>query len=254
MGRSVRLRLAHEEMPVNGAHDDDALDIELRPVHELLERTVVLAALAQRGIIEVDAERQEYERETDRFELLTWARSALAETVTSDELRLLATPSGELGDDISRCDSALIEASSLAWALGVVPSDPLPVPQDGDAEERLLAWAPAPWSDLGRLARTLSPRPEEAVAAERERWEVWYWRSVDADDPGAIADVAADLAGTDLIPVADGDLATDAAEPFGTLTPDEQGDIAWLAEHRLRALNWACGFGADWDSVPLYPD
>jgi hypothetical protein len=235
--------------------DDDALDIEIRPTIDLVRRAAVLAAVAERGVLEVDTEREVYERDTDRFELLSWARSALASAVTTAELRLLETPIGTLGEDVSLCDDALVEAAAIAWALGVVSSTRMPIPQDGAAEEALLAWAPTPWTDLDRLARRLQPRADEEIANERERWEVWYWRAVDADDtPDALAGVVADLAESDLIPIADDDLATDAAEPFVALTPDEQEDIAWLSERRLRSLNWVCGFGSDWASVPLYPD
>lgn len=240
---------------MDGASDQDALDVNVRPVMDLVRRAVVLAAIAERGVLEVDADRAPYERDTDRFELLSWIRSAMAGAVTPDELRVLATPIGELGDDLSRCDNALIEAAAIGWALGIVPGDQLPVPQDGAAEEALLAWTPAPWTDLDRLARRLEPRAEDAMASERERWEVWYWRAVDAEhDTDALADVVADLAESGLIPTMDGDFATDAAEPFGRLTADEQEDIGWLAEHRLLALNWVCGFGDRWDDVPLYPD
>jgi hypothetical protein len=240
---------------VDHTHDDESLDIEIRPTIDLVRRAAVLAAIAERGVLEVDGDREPYERDTDRFDLLSWVRSALAGAVSPAELRLLETPVGDLGDDLSLCDDALIDAATIAWALGVVAAERLPVPQDGDAEERLLAWAPPPWSDLDRLARGLEPRSEEEIAAERERWEVWFWRAMDADDEtGAIAEVVTDLAESGLIPTADGDLATDAAEPFGSLTPDEQEDIAWLAEHRLRTLNWVCGFGDTWESVPLYPD
>lgn len=233
---------------------EESLDIEIRPAIDLVRRAAVLAAVAERGVLEVDADREEYERDTDRFDLLSWVRSALAGTASPTELRLLETPVGGLGEDLALCDDALIAGSTVAWALGVVPADRLPVPDDGDAEERLLEWAPSPWSELDRIARKLQPRSEEQIASERERWEVWFWRAMDADDEAAIADVAAELAESGLIPTISNDLATDAAEPFGSLTPDEQETIAWLAEHRLRALNWVCGFGDDWASVPLYPD
>lgn len=235
--------------------EHEALDIDIRPTIDLLRRTAVLAAVAERGVLEVDADREPYERDTDRFELVSWARSALAGTVTLDELRLLSVPIGELGDDLHRCDDALIGAAAVGWALGVVPGDQLPVPQDGAAEEALLGWAPSPWTDLDRMARRLAPRDEEAIATERERWEVWFWRAVDADvQTGGLDEVVADLADSGVIPTAEGDLATDAAGPFGQLAPDEQEEIAWLAEHRLRALNWVCGFGETWDDIPLYPD
>ena len=234
---------------------DDTLDIQVRPAIELVRRAALLAIVAERGVLEIDAERGDYERDTDRFELLSWARGALAGTVTGEELSLLATPIGDLGDDLSRCDDALTEAAAIAWALGVVETDRLPVPPDGAAMERVMEWAPSPWTDLDRIARKLQMRDEGSIAMERERWELWYWRANDADEAtGSVSEVVTDLAESGLIPIIESDFATDAAEPFGALTPDEQEEIAWLAEHRLRSLNWVCGFGDDWESVPLYPD
>ncbi len=59
---------------------------------------------------------------------------------------------------------------------------------------------------------------------------------------------------TGLIPVADGDLTDDNGVPFYRLSEEQQDDVAWLAELRLRALNWACGFGESWETAPLYLD
>jgi hypothetical protein len=236
--------------------DDDTIDITPRPVTELAERTVILATIARRGMLDVDTERDHYERETDRFDLVSWVRSELGQALTRAELDLLSAPVGDLDeDDLAACDDALIGASTIAWALGVDTSERLPVPQDGEAEQRVLSWAPNPWNDLGQIVRNLDVRDEEVLAAERERWELWYWRALDADDADdGFAEVIAEVQASGLIPTAAGDLATDAAEPFGTLSPDEQADIAWLAELRLRALNWACGLGETWETTPLYPD
>ena len=35
------------------------------------------------------------------------------------------------------------------------------------------------------------------------------------------------------------------------LPDDAREPLAILATERLRALNWLCGFGSDWDHVPL---
>lgn len=235
--------------------DGDSLDIHVRPAIDLVRRATVLAAVAERGVLEIDVDRDDYERDTDRFELFSWIRRDGAGTVTSEELRLLATPIGELGDDMSRCDAALTGTTAIAWALGIVTAIQLPVPPDGVAENDVLAWAHAPWTDLDRLARKLQVRDETTIATERERWELWYWRAVDADETtGPPVDVVANVAESGLIATVRGDFSTDAAMPFGALPPDDRDEIAWLAEHRLRALNWVCGFGDAWDSVPLYPD
>lgn len=234
----------------------DELDILPRQPREVARRAVALATLARRGVLEVDGETDAYARETDRFDLASWARSELADTLTDREARILAAPIGELGeDDLADCDDALVAAAALAWALGVAPVERLPVPDDGEAEEAVLDWAPQPWAALDTLARRLELRPEETLANERERWELWYWRANEAE-PGedGFEEVIAAVRDAGLIPTAGGDLATDAARPFGELAPDAQAEIAWLAERRVRALNWVTGFGEDWDSAPVYPD
>jgi hypothetical protein len=54
------------------------------------------------------------------------------------------------------------------------------------------------------------------------------------------------------VPIVEGDFATDAGIPYSRLDPDHRADIAWLAELRLRTLNWVCGYGSSWESAPLY--
>jgi hypothetical protein len=66
----------------------------------------------------------------------------------------------------------------------------------------------------------------------------------------AIADVASEVEGTGLAVVANGDLLiTDS--PLASLQDDTLDRLTALAEERLRALNWLCGFGDAWDRVPL---
>jgi imidazolonepropionase-like amidohydrolase len=38
---------------------------------------------------------------------------------------------------------------------------------------------------------------------------------------------------------------------YGSLSEEEWSATHQIALSRLRALNWLCGFGADWDTVPL---
>jgi len=236
--------------------DEDSIDIRPWPAIELIGRAVVLATVARRGMLEVDTERDVFDLETDRFDLLTWARTELQNWISDEELRLLNTPVGELNDDdLAACDDALIGASTIGWTVYVVSADQLPVPQDGIAEEQVLEWAPEPWANVRQLAAKARVRTDEVLAAERERWELWYWRSTEAaDDPDGIPEVVDEVRQTGLIPVVHGDLATDQGTPFGQLTEEEQDDVAWLSELRLRALNWVCGFGESWDSAPLYLD
>jgi hypothetical protein len=236
--------------------DDDSIDIRPWPVIELIGRAVVLASAARRGMLEVDTERDVFDLETDRFDLLTWARTELQNWISDEELNLLNKPVGEMDDDdLAECDDALIGASTVGWALNVVKSDQLPVPQDGIAEEHILEWAPEPWAKVRQLASSARLRSDEDLAAERERWELWYWRATEAEDASdGLREVVAEIRESGVMPIAENDLATDAGMPFSQLSPDEQDDIAWLAELRLRALNWVCGFGDSWETAPIYLD
>jgi hypothetical protein len=236
--------------------DEESIDIRPWPVIELVGRAVVLASVARRGMLEVDTQRDVFDLETDRFDLLTWARTELQSWLSDAELGLLSKPVGELDeDDLAECDNALIGASTIGWALNVVTGDQLALPQDGVAEEHILEWAPEPWAKVRQLATRIRLRTDEALAEERERWELWYWRATEAEDASdALSEVVAEVRGSGLIPIAENDLATDAGLPFSSLSADDQDDVAWLSELRLRALNWVCGFGESWEAAPIYLD
>lgn len=242
--------------PTKLPDESDAIEIEPRPIIELVGRATALATVTRRGMLETTAEGDVYATDTDRFELYSWARSELRDWATPAELRLLGTPIGQLqAVDLADCDAALFGASAIAWALGVATGDSLPLPPDGAAEEATLAWAPEPWAAVIEAARTSSVRDETALATERERWELWYWRAIEVENSTEeLAEVVASLRESNLLPIAGDDFATDSGLPYHDLDPQGQEEIGWLAELRLRALNWVCGFGDGWDEVPLYPD
>lgn len=238
------------------ASEDDSVDIQPWPIMELIGRAVVLASVARRGTLEVESERDVFDLETDRFDLVTWTRTELQNWVSDRELELLSRPVGELNDDdLAECDDALISSSTIAWALRAVPSDTLPLLQDGVAEGEVLAWAPEPWDKVRTLQSAARLRSDEELAVERERWELWYWRATDVgDDVDALAEVVEEVRESGVIPIVDGDFATDAGVPYSRLSQDDQDDVAWLSELRLHALNWTCGFGDSWETAPLYLD
>lgn len=236
--------------------DDDAIDIQPWPVIELIGRGVALATVARRGMIEVDDERDEFDLETDRFDLATWARTELQNWITDDELRILGTSTGDLSEDeLAACDNALVGAAAVAWAVRAIDVDRLPLPENEALNEQILKWAPEPWEKVRTLQSRARLRSDEDLAAERERWELWFWRATEGeDDPDAVRDVVKELQETDLITTVEGDFTDDEGKPFRAMDPDERDDVAWLAEYRLRALNWVCGFGETWESAPLYLD
>lgn len=244
-------------MSDNGiAPDDDSIDIHPWPVVELVGRAVVLATVARRGMIDLDEDRDLFEAEADQFDLSAWARTELQNWVNARDAALLTKPAGEMNaDELAECEDALIGASTIAWALRAVAIPELPVPQDESVEKATLDWAPEPWEKVRPLQQQARLRSDEDLARERERWELWYWRAVDAEEhPDALADVVADVGAARLIPIVDGDFAANDGTPFSRLSASMREDIAWLAERRLRTLNWVCGFGTDWDAAPLYLD
>lgn len=231
---------------------DDELDIQPWPLLELLGRAVTLATVAKRGMIEMDDEADVFSRETDRFENSTWARTELSSWITDAELGALNTNIDKLDDDqMALCDEALYSAGAVAWALRAVPGETLPVGDDDDFNAAVLNWAPGPWEKVRSLQKRARQRSDEELAAERERAELWYWRGNDEISTDDLAEVVAEVGEAKLIPTVDGDFATDAGTPFASLTEDERDDITYIAQARLRALNWVCGFGDNWETAPL---
>jgi hypothetical protein len=236
--------------------DDDTLDIQPWPTIELIGRGVALTTVARRGALEVDDERDEFDLETDRFDLATWARTELQNWITDDELRLLNASIGELSDeDLSTCDNALVSATAVAWSINAVTTAHLPLPEQDAIDEQTLDWAPQPWDKVRSLQSRARIRSDEELAAERERWELWYWRATEVnDDTEALVEVFQEVRESNLLPIINGDFATDDGTPYNRLSEDEQDDVAWLSGLRLMALNWVCGFGESWESAPLYLD
>jgi len=240
--------------------DDDSIDIRPWPVSELAGQLVSCAALARRGAMETNDGSDTYEQETDRFELEAWSRSELVTWLNLAEFEVLDAPVGTLADEqVERCHDALFEASTLAWIVGVVQVDGLPIFTDGEPERQVAAWAPGPWTGVPSASRSLRVRPDEQLAAERERWELLYWRlnlqqPLDGDSRTALQDVIEEVGGIGLLGVTSGDFATDDGRAFSEFSTDDFDTFAHEAEVRLRTLNWACGMGVRLDAAPLMLD
>ena len=230
---------------------DDELDIKPWPVLELIGRAVALTSVAKRGLLEVDEELDVFSKETDRFELSTWARTELSNWITDAELAALNTPIGDLTEEqMMLADEALYAGGAVAWALRGVPDEHMPMPDSEGFVTAVMNWAPTPWDKIRQLQKRVRLRSEQELADERERMDIWYWRGSQDIAPEDLAEVIAEIQEADLMPTIDGDLAAgDIA--YGALSEDDQDDLIWIAEQRLRALNWVCGFGESWESAPL---
>ena len=234
---------------------DDELDIQPWPVLELVGRAVALTSVAKRGMLEVDEDDDVFSQETDRFELSTWARTELSHWITDAELAVINAPIGSLTEEqLLFTEEALYAGGAVAWALRSVTADKLPIPDDEAFNAAVMEWAPTPWDMVRRLQKRVRLRSDEDLAAERERMELWWWRANDDIPADDLAEVVAEVAEAGMIDVVDGDFATDGGVAFGALAEEDRDDIAWIAEQRLRALNWVCGFGDSWESAPLVLD
>lgn len=245
----------------NPVGNEDEIEIQPWPPVELVGRAAVLASLARRYAIELELEEggDPFDLETERFDLSAWARTELGSWLTDEELRILNTTNGEFSDeDADLCEDAIVGGVAVIWALGVVKADQLPWDQEDEMEAQLLDWAPKPWGNVRPLVKNARIRSDEVLAFERERWELWYWRSgfeddLDAEDRAAIVEAAGEAHEAGLIAMRAGDFLVDD-RTYGELDPLEREAVAATAYARLRALNWVCGLGETWETTPLLVD
>lgn len=250
--------------------DDDArngeeIEINLRRPSEVARRVVVLATICRRAYLELPAGTDELDEdpEAEGFDLVAWLEEHdLERALTPDERRLLDAAVGTLAEDEARAATWNAEALlALGWAGGLLPtlSDPV---QAGDPRA-VLAAVPAPWDNPAAWIASFALREEEEVARERERAEIWLWRSEIEEERRQLGgrrlaeletdlrDVVRESVESGLIP--DdwwGDFRVEGV-PFAALDADRIELIAAVAGVRLHALNWLCGFGTSWNDVPL---
>jgi hypothetical protein len=242
--------------------NDDEIDIELRSLAEVATRVIILASLIRRLSIESLADKAHDETLAGEvFDLRAWLQSQnLWDHLGDTEAAFLEQPLGSLSDDQMATVAWQAEGlASLGWALGLAELAPI-----GDLRhvETVLTRVPSPWDNTAPWIDTVLLRPEPDIARERDRAELIEWRiAIEAplraatgrersEYHQAIADVAREANIAGLAETSDGDF-TVAGTPPATLSDDDLERIAALAEERLRALNWLCGFGEAWDTVPL---
>lgn len=243
---------------------EDELEFEPRQAAEVGVRLIVLAALCRRlAIEELDAEDLGESRDNERFDLVTWLRDEqLLDRATEWEQRMFTLPVGQLTEeDSSQLAWSGESLAALAWATGAVAEAPL-IHEPYPVEAVLLA-VPSPWTGTGNWLAEVPLRTPEELANERERVELWWWRASVSGDLAstrgkgrgelidAIRETAHEGFAANLLPrPAQGDFSIDGL-PFGQLSVDDQLMVGAIAEERLRALNWLCGFGETWDDAPV---
>lgn len=232
---------------------DEFLDIQLRSATEVAARMLILHALAQRSIIERLAAEPEVDEEDDPEELLFDLRVFVEESgvqtwLEPDEALVLGRPLG--GISVQESEHIGSSAASLEALIdAVAPKAHRPL----DLEDQ----------NLRSLATKLDLPSDETAGSLRETAELLLWRSeIEVELSTAsrheqselmrlVRETAEEAANAGLIALSpDGDFGNFA----GASTQFTDLDLAIFlieAEARLKALNWLCGFGATWSSVPL---
>jgi hypothetical protein len=248
--------------------DDDEIDISLRPAQVVGRRLVILATLCRRAFLESRQARGELDEdpEVERFDLWMWLQDhELEPDLTVDEVRMFETEVGMLSNDEASAATWNSEALvALAWATEMIET--LSEPNLTLDPANVLAVIPAPWVDPNAWITSVIVRAENEIARERERAEVWLWRAETEEERRQLRGRArqaleADIADVVNESIAAGLLSNDARGdfrvadvPFHNLSSDQIDAISVIAAVRLHALNWLCGFGTNWDDVPLEID
>jgi len=244
--------------------DDDDLEIEinLQPVPIAAARLIAVGAVCRRAFLELDpgAAAASDDPEGDRFDLTAWlTEEGLDPHVSPAERHVLNRRIGRLLPEEAEAFSWQIEAAAaLAWSLELLEdAPPLDQPIDPAALFTLL---PSPWDKTRPFRTNAELLPEELIAFERERAELWFWRaSVEADRSvvtgreasdlnAAIREVAAESAAAGFFPEPIGNDFPVAGHAYRTISPDMAETLAAVATERLRALNWLCGVSQAWDA------
>ncbi len=224
---------------------------------------IVLGGVVRRVSLERQTGEPEDDAETLRFDLTAWLHVEGLEPVASrHERRVFSTRIGALPAEAVAAASWQGEAViALGWVLGMIGEMPS---YDRAADlATLLAAVPSPWKRTASFRSGPIARSETAIANERERAELWHWRSEVAEvmqnvDPrerasllAAVREVAHEAHAFGHLPSLRDDDFPVAHRSYHELRPMELDEIGAIAAARLQALNWVCGFGDDWDSVPL---
>ncbi|MGI8474938.1 MAG: DUF4272 domain-containing protein [Thermomicrobiales bacterium] len=254
--------------------DDDSLEIEIRPIGSVAARLVVLAAVCRRVYLEEvggqdeeddddDGESDSTSPEMDRLDLIAWlADVGFAPEMSHSERSLLAAPVGAMPvEDVRNATWRSQALHALAWSVGLIDSID-PVAEIASVTD-LLPRVPDAWDAPEAFRALLTLRSEDEIAVERERAELWRWRALAAQERRGlrgseaweldlvIKQAAHEADAANLIRRTESGDFEVGGIAFGALADESREVVGAVATERLRAFNLLCGFGPDWDSVPL---
>lgn len=238
---------------------EDELEINLRTAPEIARRLLILAALTEHLSFEDGDLPSPGERAVSTFDIREWLRNEeIWPDLTQDEVLLLAdgTQTSEEPDQFS-VQETLEALGALAWSLRLLAD----LHADHPATvETLIPTLPHPWDATAPWMRGLEVRSLEEIAVMREAAELWTWRFL-AEDDLRDAFVTEQEALREVIREAEREGRAAGILPRGgfrvqgrdisTLNITERNTLLATSLARLQALNWVCGYGDGWDSVPL---
>jgi uncharacterized protein DUF4272 len=245
---------------------DSFLEIELRSPAQVARRILVLDAVVQRVMIEYEFKsRNVSDNDVDEalFDLrASIALSNVSQDQTPAEMDFIATAPGMVDEVTLHAFSWEIEAlGALLASSGLIQGLPDP-PQliDANTVNSLFRGEEAGGDQLARQIRLPD---EESCASKREIAELWHWRaSVEREIRVAsererrrlhdeVREVAVETSKAGLIEISPAGDFVAGGRTIEDWSDDELTGFEHAAEARLRALNWLCGFGESWDSVPI---
>lgn len=239
--------------------DADAVDINLRSAAEVARRMIIANAVIRR--IGMDAHLAD-DAFAQAFDLREWLRAeGLWDDATAGEQAQLSERPGSFGPgDVSDLLWQAEGLATLAWTLGIVPRLSIGAPLDILA---VVQDIPEPWEKTAPWISAQSLRSEGTIAAMRTLVELWFWR-LDIEPERRVLEGRALMALERTIREVTHEAMTAGylergkhggfvmdGVPVARMDPDFIDDAAMLEMERLMALNWVCGYGEDWDSVPL---
>jgi hypothetical protein len=242
--------------------DEEEIDVELRTLQEVRGRILIISSILRRLALENISQDREDDPLADAFDEREWLREqGLASHLTAREAAFLESPLGSIAPEaipeLSWHGEAL---AALAWAVGIRDMPPIDTTSDLDP---IMDIVPRPWDETAAWRSDTTIVSESAAMQERERAEIWRWRATTevlrreasraerSDYEAAIAEVAAEARVAGLVSALHDHDFPVQGRSIKEISDTEVDELVAIADQRLRALNWLCGFGTSWDDIPL---